>query len=388
MFCHINSFEIRFLKHLFLLFRNSQTTIYLYSQCMASEENKPGLVNSIQRVKGRKEGKTTVFMEISAIYITELVVYRLYEDLLWMFIELSKTVLYGPYLGCILPPLPKIPPAIFHSGGLLNEHYLQGFCLATQVFLELVVQHPKFSQESCVERFFSQEKLPSVPAASLGSSFKEEASKMFSSIQFHSTQDPDSNFVEYQLSLSKFYDAIRGCFVLYSTKCKANERLMRAYQELTKETSHFGNELFFKDSPREYNVFGFLEEYLEFARANLESSFAEVDQDICLFFEYYTSYIAAALNMLQRRHRKLDTIKQLSKKTRDYAKTAELLDRAHDELDCLTKMGESDLMLLQHQKTMSIYNLLTKAKRYHVKKTGDNISRLKELISELETIEV
>ena len=355
---------------------------------MASEDNKPGLVNSIQRVKARREGRTTLFMEISAIYNTELVVYRLYEDLRWVFVELSKTVLNGPYLGCILPPLPKIPPGVFHSGTLLSEHYLQGFCLATKVFLELVVQHPKFSQESCVERFFSQEKLPSLPSSTLGSVFKEEASKMFNSIQFHSTHDPDATFVEYQQGLSKYYDAIRSCFVLYSTKCKASERLMVSYQEFTKQISNFSNELFFKDSPKEYNVLGYLEEYLEFSRANLESSFAEIDQDVCLFFEYYTSYIAAAINMLQRRQRKLDTITQLSKKTRDFTKTAELLDRAHDELDCLTKMGESDLMLLQHQKTVSLYNLLSKAKLYHIKKTRENISRLKDLISELETLEV
>ena len=357
---------------------------------MASQDSgpEPGLVNSIQRVKGRKEGKTTVFMEINAIYNTELIVYRLYEDLRWMFIELSKTVINGPYQGCILPPLPKIPPGIFQTGGLLSEHYLQGFCLATQVFLELVVQHPKFSQEFCVERFFSQEKLPNLPTGTLGSAFKEEASKMFNAIHLHSAPDPDSNFVEYQRSLSQYYDAIRSCYVLYSTKCRANERLMLSYQEMAKQTSHFGNELFFKDSPKEYNVLGFLEEYLEFSRVNLESAFAEVDQDICLFFEYYASYIAAALNMLQRRQKKLETIRHLGKKGKDYTKTAELLDRAHDELDSLSRMGESDLMLLQHQKTMSLYSLLSKAKRYHVKRTKENISRLKGLISELETIEV
>ncbi|KAI6648458.1 Sorting nexin-6-like [Oopsacas minuta] len=355
---------------------------------MATEDHKPGLMNSVQRVKGRREGKTTIFMEIGVIYNTELVVYRLYEDLRWMFIELSKTVLNGPYMGCILPPLPKIPSPVFHPGSILREHYLQGFCLATQVFLELIVQHPKFSQESCVQRFFSQEKLPTVPASSIGSSIKEEASKMFGSIQFRSTQDPDKNFVEYQQSLSKYYDVIRGCFVLYSTKCKSNERIIQSSIQFSKETSQFSNELFFKDSPKEYNILGFLEEYLDFSRANLESAFVEVDQNIYLFFEYYTSYTLAALNMLQRRQKKLETIAQLSKKTKDFTKTAELLDRAHDELDSITRMGESDLMLLQHQKTMALYNLLSKAKHYHVTKTRENITRLKDLISEMENIEL
>ena len=127
---------------------------------------------------------------------------------------------------------------------------------------------------------------------------------------------------------------------------------------------------------------------MEFSRANLESAFVEVDQNIYLFFEYYTSYFAAAMNMLQRRQKKLDTITQLTRKSKDYTRTAELLDKAHDELDVITKMGESDLMLLQHQKTMSLYSLLSKTKHYHIKKSEENISRLKNLISELEDIKL
>eukprot|EP00800_Vazella_pourtalesii_P008086 TRINITY_DN2149_c0_g2_i1.p1 TRINITY_DN2149_c0_g2~~TRINITY_DN2149_c0_g2_i1.p1 ORF type:complete len:356 (+),score=100.42 TRINITY_DN2149_c0_g2_i1:315-1382(+) len=355
---------------------------------MATQDQKPGLMNSVQKVKGRREGKTTIFMEIEAVYDSEVVVYRLYEDLRWMFVELSKSVLNGPYMGCILPPLPKIPSPVFHQGSLLKEHYLHGFCLATQVFLELIVQHPKLSQESCVSRFFSQEKLPNLPAASVGSSIKEEASKMFGAIQFRSTPDPNVTFVEYQTSLPKYYDAIRSCFFLYSIKCKSSERLIISAQQFAKEISQFANELFFKDSPNEYNILGFLEEYVEFSRANLESAFVEVDQNIYLFFEYYTSYFAAAMNMLQRRQKKLDTITQLTRKSKDYTRTAELLDKAHDELDVITKMGESDLMLLQHQKTMSLYSLLSKTKHYHIKKSEENISRLKNLISELEDIKL
>ena len=81
---------------------------------MATQDQKPGLMNSVQKVKGRREGRTTIFMEIEAVYDTEVVVYRLYEDLHWMFVELSKSVLNGPYMGCILPPpknsIPCIPP--------------------------------------------------------------------------------------------------------------------------------------------------------------------------------------------------------------------------------------------------------------------------------------
>ena len=355
---------------------------------MATNEPKPGLVNSIKEVKGRKEGKTTLVLEIDAVYNEEITTFRLYEDMRWIFVELSKTVLNGPHVGCILPPLPKIPSAIFNSGSFLGEHYLQGFCLSTRVFLELVVQHPKFSQESCIQRFFSQEKLPALPQATLGDSIKEEASKMFSSIKFYATHDPDKAFIEYQRTLSKYYDAIRECFVYYSTKTKVNERLMLLYYELTKQTSLFANVVFFKDSPKEYNVFAFFEEFLEFNRANLESVFAEVDQNICLFFEYYSSYFAAALNMLERRNKKLDSIAQLSKKTKDVAKTAELLDKAHDQLDTITKNAENDLMLLQHQKTMSLYDVLRNAKLYQVRKGKENVNRLKEIIAEVESIEL
>lgn len=352
--------------------------------CPLTEET--CIINSIKSVKARREAKS-IYLEINAVYSKEMTVYRLYDDLKWMFNELRRLVLQGTYTGCIVPPLPIIPSVVFNPGmsNSLSDQYLQGFCLSTECFLMLVIQHPKFSLHTSVERFFSPDKLPS-PSSNISDSFKIEASKLISSIKFKTPYDTNEIFVGYHKYLCSYYEALRNCFIFYSSIIKNNERLIQTYTEFSKDISTFINELFFKDSPKEYNLFSFYEETLEFSKTNIQTSFIEVDQGFLLFLEYYSSYYEAALNMMQRRGNKLEIIDSLSKK--DAIKYSQALSAAQDDLDNATKQGESDIMVLQHQKNVALEGIFKKMKAYNVRKNGECVEKLKSLMAEIENIKL
>lgn len=323
-----------------------------------------------------------------------VVVLRQYEDLEWLY---HCLVSHNNTDGVVIPPLPPKPITSVNAAEARSKKQLgkdakhmvpdefSKDCRNFEKFLQLVIQHPAFSNDESLQKFLQEESPPVRTKVKKG--VMESLSRSVSDFRHHNHKDLDDEFQRKRDFVEQYTPLTKETHGNFVKMVHSQQRVSLAVNDLS--GSVMATSVLEDDSTKELKGnFGTFASCLNGSKESIDVMCTNDENTLGFTLELYCRYMEAAREMLFRRTCKLVEFENATKALeKAKPKNQEALQKAKEDAEeafsTISEDSKKELIRFNQQRVLSLQSSLVQYAESRLKNGRDTYAILAKLVNNL-----